>query len=109
MTRRPTGLPSPDTATSPLSTVTSPTSTVSGCCGVADPTFTAGTGMTSGQAKRIIQADEPHVAALVQQLKPDVLAVHEAPMADQALGNVPLVIAGHVHERTARRPKEPEY
>ncbi len=35
--------------------------------------------------------------------RPDVVLVHERPMAEPLLGQVPLVLDGHVHERRERR------
>jgi hypothetical protein len=41
------------------------------------------------------------VAADVETLAPDVLAVHDLRLAEEALGDVPLVLAGHTHERAS--------
>jgi hypothetical protein len=38
---------------------------------------------------------------MVRRLDPDVLAVHDLRQARGAIGDVPLVVAGHTHERSA--------
>jgi Icc-related predicted phosphoesterase len=70
--------------------------------GVADPTFTATNEIDDDQADAEIDAAAPEVAARVDEDRPDVLAVHTPRQAEEALGSVPLVIAGHLHERTRR-------
>lgn len=67
--------------------------------GVADPTFTATNAISTDDANavKVEQADE--VADLVRAEDPDVLAVHHAIQAGDSHGAVPLVVAGHVHER----------
>ena len=68
--------------------------------GVADPAVTAD-GEDSddvANAKRDDQA--PLVAARVQRLDPDVLAVSTVRQAVDSLGRVPLVIAGNTHKRS---------
>ena len=70
--------------------------------GVADPTFTATNEVSTEQARavKLDQADE--VADLVAAEDPDVLAVHDRVQASASMGRVPLVVAGHLHERTDR-------
>jgi hypothetical protein len=41
------------------------------------------------------------VAAAVVRDDPDVLAVHDARLAQDSMGSVPLVLAGHTHEASA--------
>jgi len=70
--------------------------------GVADPSFTATNEVTTEQAREQRLAEAGAVAELVDQEEPDVLAVHDRRLADESLGRVPLVVAGHVHERSER-------
>ena len=70
--------------------------------GVADPAVTAD-GEDSdavANAKRDDQA--PEVAALVDRLGPDVLAVATVRQSVDALGRVPLVVGGNSHRRSDR-------
>ena len=70
--------------------------------GVADPTFTASNDIDEEEADAQIDDQAPEVAGLVDEFEPDVLAVHTPRQATEAFGSVPLVVAGHVHERTER-------
>ena len=70
--------------------------------GVADPTFTATNEIDEDEADAEIDAEAPEVAARVDAVDPDVLAVHTPRQAEDAIGSVPLVIAGHLHERSRR-------
>ena len=70
--------------------------------GVADPSFTATNEVTTDQAREARLADAGAVAELVEEEEPDVLAVHDRRQADESLGGVPLVVAGHIHERSER-------
>jgi len=70
--------------------------------GVADPTFTATNEVTTDEARDQRLAAAGAVADLVEAEEPDVLAVHDRRHADESLGAVPLVVAGHVHERSDR-------
>jgi Icc-related predicted phosphoesterase len=70
--------------------------------GVADPTFTADNEVDDDEADDVIDAAQDEVATLVDELEPDVLAVHTPRQAEEAVGSVPLVIGGHLHERTSR-------
>ena len=67
--------------------------------GVADPTFTAdnrvGTAEATAEKRRQTQA----LGRLTAARRPDVLAVHDPALAVAAAGRVPLVVAGHRHER----------
>ncbi len=67
--------------------------------GVADPTFTADNKTSPGEAKDAKTQEAPIVAQLVQELGPDVLAVHDPVLGAEAAGAVPLVIQGHTHRR----------
>lgn len=70
--------------------------------GVADPTFTATNEVSTEAARAEKAALAEEVAARVAETTPDVLAVHDRTQAAAALGHVPLVVAGHLHERTDR-------
>ena len=66
--------------------------------GWADPTYSTTPKPESEKAQeRLGIVDE--VAAAVLEEAPDVLAVHDDNLAAESLGAVPLVIAGHAHER----------
>jgi predicted phosphodiesterase len=67
--------------------------------GWSDPTFTATNELSTEEANAIREAEASEVATTVQRLQPDVLAVHDERLAAEAIGEVPLVLAGHTHER----------
>lgn len=67
--------------------------------GVADPTFTADNETSTEEARSLKEADAFRVAELVDRTRPDVLAVHDPVQAGESFGEVPVVVAGHVHER----------
>ena len=71
--------------------------------GWADPTFTTDSSVTIDEKDeaRLVEAEE--VAAEVLAQTPDVLAIHDDNLAEQSFGNVPLIVAGHGHERDLRR------
>ena len=68
--------------------------------GWADPTFTADNSLTTeeGNERRLAEAEE--VGEETVALRPDVLAVHDVRLAEEAIGEVPLVLSGHQHERS---------
>ena len=68
--------------------------------GWGDPTFTASNEVSTdeGNDLRLSEAPEVHLSVLRNQ--PDVLAVHDVRLAEEAIGEVPLVLAGHTHERS---------
>lgn len=68
--------------------------------GIADPTFTAGTGIDAVEARAEKWAQAPTVAIRTRRLAPDVLAVHDPEQARDVGGEVPLVVAGHLHRTT---------
>ncbi|MGH9182340.1 MAG: metallophosphoesterase family protein [Acidimicrobiales bacterium] len=68
--------------------------------GVADPTFTADNLTSTAEATAIKRRRGPEVAALVRRERPDVLAVHDPVLAEEAVGSVPVVAAGHTHRRS---------
>jgi predicted phosphodiesterase len=71
--------------------------------GVADPTFTASNETTTEEANLRREERASQVALEVQAALPDVLAVHDVRLAEQSFGEVPLVMAGHTHDRAEER------
>jgi predicted phosphodiesterase len=69
--------------------------------GIADPTFTADDGTSTAEANAAKDESAPAVARAVERAEPDVLAVHDLRQAADSTGSVPLVVAGHTHERSA--------
>jgi putative phosphoesterase len=68
--------------------------------GWADPTFTADAETSTEEGNEIRLAEAEEVGEAVRTLRPDVLAVHDARLAEESYGDVPLVLAGHTHERS---------
>jgi predicted phosphodiesterase len=68
--------------------------------GVGHPVFTATNEVSDEILAESVAANADRVAELVDDLHPDVLAVHDPRQAEEAIGEVPLVIAGHLHETT---------
>lgn len=71
--------------------------------GWGDPTFTPGSLMTNEEARKRQLAESPKVAARVEEVAPDVLAVHNTELATASAGHVPLVLGGHNHRRSERK------
>jgi predicted phosphodiesterase len=71
--------------------------------GVADPTFTASNEINGDQAAAIKLARTSELGARAAAESPAVLAVHDPVLAEGAFGHVPVVVAGHVHQRSAAR------
>lgn len=69
--------------------------------GWADPTFTADNEISTEEGNEARVAEAGVVADAVEELGPDVLAVHDARLAEDSLGLVPLVLTGHTHERSS--------
>ena len=67
--------------------------------GWGDPTFTASNEVSTEEGNDLRMSTAPLVGAAVVGRRPDVLAVHDARLAEDAIGEVPLVLAGHTHER----------
>jgi predicted phosphodiesterase len=67
--------------------------------GWADPTFTASNETSTDEGNEAREAEAPEVAAEVERLQPDILATHDQRLAVDAIGDVPLVLAGHTHGR----------
>ncbi len=80
------------------------TTTVGGLdvLGWADPTFTASNEITTEEGNAAREEEAALVAEAVEELTPDVLAVHDERLAEDSYGQVPLVISGHTHERDLR-------
>ncbi|HVM33953.1 MAG TPA: metallophosphoesterase [Actinomycetota bacterium] len=68
--------------------------------GWADPTFTARNEITTEEGNAERRRVAPEVAAAVAAQSPDVLAVHDVRLAEDAFGEIPLVVAGHTHRRS---------
>ena len=66
--------------------------------GIGHPSFTATNELDDDEVAADLEAQQAEVEALVAAEQPDVLAVHDPRQADTVLGDVPLVVAGHVHE-----------
>lgn len=64
-----------------------------------DPTFTTDSSVTPEEKAEARRDAAPEVAAAVHAAAPDLLAVHDARLASESIGRVPLVIAGHTHDR----------
>ena len=68
--------------------------------GVADPGYTTEGGISREAAVGLRNEHADEVADLVRRRRPDVLAVAGLSLADDSLGDVPLVISGDIHERS---------
>jgi Icc-related predicted phosphoesterase len=68
--------------------------------GWADPTFTASNDVTTEQGNEVREEAAATVADEVAAARPDVLAVHDVRLSEDSIGDVPLVVAGHTHERS---------
>ncbi|MDQ3985296.1 MAG: metallophosphoesterase [Actinomycetota bacterium] len=68
--------------------------------GWSDPTFTADDQISTDEANLVKEAEAPRVADALLESSSDVLAVHDVRLAEQSFGDVPLVLAGHTHERS---------
>ena len=68
--------------------------------GWADPTFTADNSLTTEEGNELRLAEAEEVGEETAVLRPDVLAVHDVRLAEEAVGEVPLVLSGHQHERS---------
>ena len=71
--------------------------------GWGDPTFTASNEISTeeGNETRLRESFKVNIAVL--RNRPELLAVHDARLAEEAIGDVPLVLAGHTHKRTIER------
>lgn len=64
-----------------------------------DPTFTTDSSVGPDDKADEREALAPDVAAAVAAEQPDVLAVHDARLSTASIGAVPVVLAGHTHDR----------
>jgi len=80
------------------------TTTVGGVdvLGWPDPTFTASNKTSTEEGNELREEEAELVSDAVEELTPDVLAVHDQRLAQESYGKVPLVISGHTHERDLR-------
>jgi predicted phosphodiesterase len=69
--------------------------------GIPDPTFTAHNEIDTDESNARKEELAGAVAAITRSIDPDVLAVHDLRQAQEVDGDVPLVVAGHVHETTS--------
>ena len=67
--------------------------------GWADPTFSTRPVSSEEKDAMRLEVAESEVADFVEEVQPDVLAVHDERLASFSFGDVPLVLAGHSHER----------
>ena len=67
--------------------------------GWADPTYTPEDVDASDKAEARLE-EAPEVAAAVAASAPDVLLVHDPRLASESYEEVPLILAGHMHERS---------
>lgn len=74
--------------------------------GVPDPTFTADNRTTTDEAGQVKTAAATDVARRARVDAAHVLAVHDPVLAEKAPGSVPLVVAGHLHERRGSVARE---
>ena len=70
--------------------------------GVGDPTFTADNVVSTDDANERKLELSPGVVAMTRRDRPDLLAVHDMRQAEGVAGWVPVVVAGHTHERSSR-------
>ena len=71
--------------------------------GFADPKYSVDQsegGVAGSVAREARTAKAPDVAAAVERLQPDVLAVAGLQLAADSTGKVPLVVSGDIHERS---------
>lgn len=68
--------------------------------GVGDPNYTADNELTREEVEAGLIRQQPRIRALVAREQPDVLAVHNPRQGEAVAGEVPLVVAGHIHRRT---------
>jgi predicted phosphodiesterase len=67
--------------------------------GWADPTYSPEDVDASDKAEVRLE-EAPDVAAAVADAAPDVLLVHDPRLASESFGEVPLILAGHMHARS---------
>lgn len=67
--------------------------------GWADPTYTPEAVEEEDKAEERLE-EAPEVAAAIDNVGPFILAVHDPRLASESIGLVPVILAGHTHERT---------
>lgn len=67
--------------------------------GIPDPSFTATNETTTAEANATKEEAAIIVRSLARAYEPDLLAVHDLRQASRSFGEVPLIVAGHSHER----------
>ena len=65
--------------------------------GFDDPVVTTTRIVPPEQRRETMEAAEPELRQLTREEQPDVVAIHNPAMASAVAGEVPLVIAGHLH------------
>ena len=65
--------------------------------GFDDPVVTSTRTVEREERARIMKSAEPELRRLVEDDSPDVVAIHNPVMASAVAGEVPVVIAGHLH------------
>lgn len=65
--------------------------------GFDDPVVTSTRVVAREERARIMESAEPELRRLVEHDRPDVVAIHNPVMASAVAGEVPVVIAGHLH------------
>ncbi|MFN2490564.1 MAG: metallophosphoesterase family protein [Actinomycetota bacterium] len=68
--------------------------------GFADPTFTASNEVSTEEGNEARLEAAEALAREVRAAAPDVLAVHDERLGRSSIGSVPLVLAGHTHQRS---------
>jgi len=71
--------------------------------GWGDPTFTASNAISTEEGNETRARFAGEVAESVLRTQPDLLAVHDERLAEESIGDVPLVLTGHTHERSIER------
>ena len=74
--------------------------------GWADPTFSTRPIPIEEKDATRLEVAETEVAGFVTDTEPDILAVHDERLASFSFGEVPLVLAGHSHERDLKEVDE---
>ena len=68
--------------------------------GVGHPSFTASNELTEDEIEADLADQADETRRLVRRERPDILLVHDPLQAAAVMGDVPLVLAGHVHRRS---------
>ena len=68
--------------------------------GVGHPSFTADNEVSEEHVEADLERQRSDTRRLVRRHRPDILLVHDPAQAELAIGEVPLVLAGHAHQRS---------